>query len=74
MLKPAQHAVAWIEVSSPIMELVSAEVHRMLSCGLGPQSYTNGIHVAGFYATGLIDYIKDQIDSCPTYAKTKMLL
>jgi len=29
-LKPARHAVAWINVSSPLMELISKEVHTKL--------------------------------------------
>ena len=33
-LQPARHAVAWIEVSSPLIELISKEVHKKLSCGL----------------------------------------
>jgi len=73
-LIPSRHAVAWIESSSPLMELISAEVHQKLSCGLGPQSYINGIHVAGFCATGLVDYIKDQIGACKSCTKTKMLM
>merc|ERR1712163_77111 len=58
-LIPSRYAETWIEASSPLMELISAEVHKKLSCGLGPQSYINGIHVAGFCATGLVDFIKD---------------
>merc|ERR1711962_1304235 len=73
-LIPSRHAVAWIEVSSPLMELISAEVHKKLSCRLGPQSYINGIHVAGFCATSLIDFIKDQIGACKTCTRTKMLM
>merc|ERR1712112_446345 len=73
-LKPARHAVAWIESSSPIIEIISKEVHQKLSCGLGPQSYINGIHVAGFCATGLMGFIKDQIGACETCAQTKMLM
>ena len=73
-LIPSRHAVAWIESSSPLMELISAEVHQKLSCGLGPQSYINGIHVAGFCATGLVDYIKDQIGACKSCTRTKMLM
>ena len=53
VLKPAMHAVAWIDTGSPLMELISAEVHKKLSCGLCPQSYRNGIHIAGFCSTGL---------------------
>merc|ERR1712208_259523 len=71
-LIPARHAVAWIEVLRPLMEIISAEVHKKLSCGLGLQSYINGIHVAGFCATGLIDFINDQIGACKTCTRTKM--
>ena len=49
-------------------------MHQKLSCGLGPQSYISGIHVAGFCATGLVDFIKDQIGACETCAQTKMLM
>merc|ERR1711905_32821 len=73
-LKPARHAVAWIESSSPLMEIISREVHQKLSCGLGPQAYINGIHVAGFCATGLLDFIKDQIGACTSCTRTKMVM
>merc|ERR1711895_55446 len=73
-LIPSRHAVAWIEVSSPLMEIISAEVHKKLSCGLGPQSYINGIHVAGFCATGILDFIKDQIGACSSYTRTNMVM
>ena len=56
------------------MELISAEVHKKLSCGLGPQSYINGIHIAGFCTTGLLRYIQDQIGACEGCAQVKMLL
>ena len=56
------------------MELISAEGHKKLSCGLGPQAYMNAIHVAGFCSTGLLQYIKDQIGACEGCAQVKMLL
>ena len=74
MLKPARHAVTWIETGSPLMELISAEVRKKLSCGLGPQSYINGIHVTGFCSTGLLEFIKDQIGACESCTQTKMLM
>ena len=58
-LKPARHAVAWIESSSPLMGIISKEVHKMLSCGLGPQACINVIYVTGFRATGLLDFFND---------------
>ena len=61
-------------MSSPLIEIISAEVHKKLSCGLGPQAYINGIHVAGFCATGLLDFIKDQIGACKSCTRTKMLM
>ena len=73
-LIPSRHAVAWIEVSSPLMEIISEEVHKKLSCGLGPQAYINGIHVAGFCATGLYEFIKDQIGACSSCTTTKMIM
>ena len=73
-LIPARHAVAWIESSSPLMEIISKEVDKKLSCGLGPQAYINGIHVAGFCATGLLDFIKDQIGACSSCTRTKMVM
>ena len=57
-----------------MMELISEEGHNKLSCGLGPQSYINGIHVARFCSTGLLEFIKDQIGACETCAQTKMLM
>ena len=38
VIKPARHSVAWINVKSPIMELIFEEVHQKMHCGLGPQS------------------------------------
>merc|ERR1712081_152433 len=73
-LKPAWHAVAWIESSSPLMEIISKEVHKKLSCGLGPQAYINGIHVAGFCATGLREFVADQIGACSSCTRTKLVM
>merc|ERR1712002_1274499 len=73
-VNPARHTVAWVELTSPIIEIISREVHTKLSCGLGPQSYMNAIHVAGFCATGLLKFIKDQIGSCESCAQVKMLM
>ena len=64
VIKPARHSVAWINVKSPIMELIFEEVHQKMHCRLGPQSYANGINLAGFFATGLKAYVKEQIDAC----------
>ena len=50
------------------------EVHKKLSCGLGPQAYANAMHVAGFCSTGLINYIKDQIGACEGCTQVKLLL
>ena len=50
-VKPARHSVAWINVSSPMMRLIFKEVHQKMHCGLGPQSYINGINLAGFCTT-----------------------
>ena len=58
-LKPTQHAVAWIESSNPLMEIISKEVHEQLSWWSGLRAYINGIHVAGFRTTGLLDFFKD---------------
>merc|ERR1711973_90225 len=60
--------------SSPLMEIISKEVHKKLSCSPGPQSDINGIHVAGFCATGLLDFIKDQIGACSSCTRTKMIM
>ena len=48
VVKPARHSVTWINVSSPMMGLIFDEVHQKMHCGLGPQSYINGINLAGF--------------------------
>ena len=45
VLKPARHSVAWINIRSPMMELIFDEVHQKLHCGVGPQSYINGINL-----------------------------
>ena len=64
-LKPTQHAVPWIESSNPLMEITSKEVHEKLSCWSGPQAYINGIHVAGFRATGLLDSSRTKFERAP---------
>ena len=74
VLKPARHTVAWIDVRSPMMELIFQEVHQKLHCGLGPQSYINGINLAGFCATGLRAYVQDKIDVCNSCAEAKMMI
>ena len=74
VLKPARHSVAWISVRSPMMELVFEEVHQKLHCGLGPQSYINGINLAGFCAAGLQAYMQDKIDGCTSFAEAKIIL
>ena len=40
-------------------------IHHKMQYRLGPQSYVNGISLAGFCATGTTEYVKDQINSCP---------
>ena len=45
-----------------------------MHCGLGPQSYINGINLAGFCATGLNTYVQEQIDACSSCAEAKMIL
>ena len=60
VIKPARHSIAWINVNLPIMELIFDEVHQKMHCRLGPQSYINGINLAGFCATGLKAYIQEK--------------
>merc|ERR1712240_464477 len=43
VVKPARHSIAWVDVRSPIMDLIFNEVHCRMHCGQGPQSYINGI-------------------------------
>ena len=74
VIKPARHSVAWINVKLPIMELIFEEVHQKMHCGLGPQSYVNGINLAGFCATGLKAYVQEQIDGCHSCTEAKMIL
>ena len=64
VVKPARHSVAWIKVDLPMMGLIFEEVHQKMHCGLGPQSYINGINLTGFFATELTAYVKEQIDVC----------
>ena len=45
-----------------------------MHCGLGPQLYINGINLAGFCATRLTAYVKDQIDACQSCTEAKMVL
>ena len=45
-----------------------------MHCGLGPQSYVNGVNLAGFCATGLLTYVKEQIDTCQSCSETRMIL
>ena len=46
-----------------MMELIFDEVHKKLHCGLGPQTYANGINLTGFCATGITEYLQKQIDA-----------
>ena len=46
VVKPARHSIAWIRVNSPMMGLIFEEVHKKMRCGLGPQSYINGMNLA----------------------------
>ena len=57
VVRPARHSIAWVDVRSPIIELIFDEVHCKMHCGLGPQSYINGINLAGFCATCLNAYV-----------------
>ena len=36
-VKPARHSIAWVDVRSPIMELIFDEVNCKMHCGLWPQ-------------------------------------
>ena len=74
VLKPARHLVAWIKLRSPMMELIFEEVNKKLHCGLGPQTYVNGINLAGFCATGITEYVQEQTDACTTCAEAKMVI
>ena len=74
VVKPARHSIAWIKVDSPMMGLIFEEVHQKMHCGLGSQSYINGINLAGFCATGLKTYVKEQIDACQSCTEARMIL
>ena len=56
------------------MELIFDKVHKKLNCGLKPQTYINGINLAGFCATGLFEFVQEQIDTCTTCMEAKMVL
>ena len=56
------------------MELIFYEVHHKMHCGLGPQSYINGINLAGFCASGLNTFVQEQIDACASCTEAKMVL
>ena len=56
------------------MELIFCEVHHKMHCGLRPQSYINGINLAGFCASGLNTHVLEQINACASCIKTKMVL
>ena len=53
VLKLDPHSIAWVKVTSPIIELVFDEVHKKLHCGLGPQTHMNNINQAEFCGTGI---------------------
>ena len=74
VLRPVKHLIALVKVTSPIMQVVFAEVHYKLHCGLRPQSYINGITLAGFCATGLHGFVQEQIDACPTCAEARLII
>ena len=56
------------------MELIFDEVHQKIHCGLGQQSYINGINLAGFCVKGLKAYVQEQIDACSSCAEAKMIM
>ena len=58
VVKPARYFIAWVNVRSPIMELIFYEVHHKMHCGLGPQSYINGINLRGFCVSGLNSFVQ----------------
>ena len=74
VLKPARHSIAWVNVRSPIIELIFNEVHHKMHCGLGLQSYINRVNLARFCAAGIKEYVKDQINDCPTCIEVKMII
>ena len=74
VVKPARHSIAWIKVNSPIMGLIFEEVHQKMHCGLRPSSHINGMNLAGFCATGLTTYVKEQIDAYQSCTEAKMIL
>ena len=74
VIKLARHSIAWINVNLPIMELFFDEVHQKMHCGLGLQSFKNGINLAGFCATRLKAYVQEQIDACQSCTEAKMIL
>ena len=45
-----------------------------MHCSLGAQSYINGMNLAGFCATGLNEYVQEQIDACSSCPEAKMIL
>ena len=47
VVSPARLSIAWIKINSPMMRLNFEEVHQKMHYGLGPQSYINGINLAG---------------------------
>ena len=59
---------------APAMKLIFNEVHKKLHCRLGPQQYVNGINLAGFCATGLFEFVQEQIDTCMACMEAKMVL
>ena len=56
------------------MELIFDEVHKKLHCGLGPQQYINGINLASSCATGITEFVQEQIDACTTCTEAKMVI
>ena len=53
------------------MKLIFDEVHKKFHSGLGPQTYLNGINLAGFCATGITEFVQEKINACQTFEEQK---
>ena len=66
VISPRRHTIRWIHSNSPLMVLAIDEAHKRLHCRLGPHTYANSVHLAGFSGVGLIGKVKETIDTCDT--------
>ena len=69
IVQPIRHRFFWVKNNSPLVYLAIRESHKKLGCGLGLQSYIQGVHLIGISAPGLskvVDTFRKSCSGCTT--------